>query len=171
MLEGGGLVLDDRASRPGVTPAGRVIGDMVDSTDFFPTFAEIAGAALPAKTVIDGHSLAPQFRGEKGRPRTWAFSNQLARMWYVRETGWKLNEKGELYDMTEAPFVEKLVPAHSKDSSALAARQRLAAVLAQLNPAGGIVDQGDPSGLHVTPSAKPSVKRLVNSALFRPDHP
>ncbi len=146
MLEGGGLV-PMIVNWPGVTPAGRVVSDMVDSTDFFPTFAELAGAELPAKTVIDGRSLAPQFRGEKGQPRTWAF-NQLARMWYIRETGWKMNEKGELYDMSEAPFVEKLVTAGSESSAALAARQRLAAALAQLNPAGGIVDQGDPSGRH-----------------------
>ena len=69
-------------------------------------------------------------------------------MWYVRETGWKLNEKGELYDMSGAPFVETLVSANAKDPAAIAARQRLQAVLDQLNPAGGIVDTGDPSGRH-----------------------
>lgn len=157
MLEGGGLV-PMIVNWPGVTPAGKISRDMVDSSDFFATFADIAGAKLPEGTIIDGRSLAPQFRGEKGQPRTWAF-NQLARMWYVRETGWKLNEKGELFDMSGAPFEEKLVPADSKDPSARAARQRLAAVLAQLNPAGGIVDTGDPSGRHAKNVEKSKQKK------------
>ncbi len=157
MLEGGGLV-PMIVNWPGVTPAGKISRDMVDSSDFFPTFAELAGAKLPEKTIIDGRSLAPQFRGEKGQPRTWAF-NQLARMWYVRETGWKLNEKGELYDMSGAPFEEKLVSSDAKDSAALAARQRLSAVLAQLNPAGGIVDHGDPSGRHAKNAEKAKQKK------------
>ena len=148
MLEGGGLE-PTIVSWPGVIPAGSVSRDMVDSSDFFPTFAELAGAKLPEKTIIDGHSLAPQWRGQKSQPRSWAF-NQLARSWYVRETGWKLNQSGELYDMSDAPFSEKLVPADTKDLAAIAARTRLQAALTQLNPAGGIVDTGDPSGRHAS---------------------
>ena len=146
MLEGGALV-PMIVNWPGKTPAGKICTDMVDSTDFFPTFAEFAGAKLPAKTVIDGRSMAAQFRGEKGQPRDWAFV-QLARNWYVRSTGWKLNQAGELYDMSGAPWGEKLAPADTKDPAALAARQRLSAALAQLNPAGGILDNGDGSGRH-----------------------
>jgi arylsulfatase A len=152
MLEGGSL--EPLIVRwPGRIAPGSVSSDMVDSSDLFPTFAELAGARLPEKTIIDGRSLAPQWRGEKGQPRAWAF-NQLARNWYVRETGWKLNQAGELYDMSDAPFTEKLVPADSKNPAALAARQRLQAVLDQLNPAGGIVDTGDPSGRHASNVAK-----------------
>ena len=146
MLEGGALV-PMIVNWPGKTPAGKICTDMVDSTDFFPTFAEFAGAKLPANTVIDGRSMAAQFRGEKGQPRDWAFV-QLARNWYVRSTGWKLNQAGELYDMSGAPWGEKLAPADTKDPAALAARQRLSAALAQLNPAAGILDNGDGSGRH-----------------------
>ncbi|MBL9209350.1 MAG: sulfatase-like hydrolase/transferase [Opitutaceae bacterium] len=146
MLEGGALV-PMIVNWPGHAPAGKVSADMVDSTDFVPTFAALAGATLPPQTIIDGHSLAPQFRGEKGQPRDWAYV-QLARNWYVRSTGWKLNQAGELFDMSEAPWAEKLVAPGSESPAALAARQRLAAALAQLNPAGGIVDQGDGSGRH-----------------------
>ena len=146
MLEGGALV-PMIVNWPGKTPAGKICTDMVDSTDFFPTFAEFAGAKLPANTVIDGRSMAAQFRGEKGQPRDWAFV-QLARNWYVRSTGWKLNQAGELYDMSGAPWGETLAPADTKDPAALAARQRLSAALAQLNPAGGILDNGDGSGRH-----------------------
>lgn len=157
MLEGGGLV-PMIAHWPGVTPAGKVSADPVDSSDFFPTFAELAGARLPEKTVIDGHSFAAQLRGEKGTPRAWAF-NQLARNWYVREAGWKLNQKGELFDMSDAPFSEKLVAADSKDPAAVGARQRLQAALATLNPAGGIPDTGDESGRHASNVEKREKKK------------
>ena len=146
LQEGGGLV-PLIVNWPGVTPAGKVSHDMIDSSDFFPTFAELAGAKLPEKTSIDGHSFAAQIRGEKGQPREWAF-NQLARMWSVRETGWKLNQAGELFDMSDAPFTEKLVAADTQDAAASAARKRLQAALKQLNPAGGILDDGDGTGRH-----------------------
>ena len=72
----------------------------------------------------------------------------MARMWYVRSLNWKLNEKGELYDMSGAPFEEKLVPADSTDPTAMEARAKLKAALDKLNPAGGILDDGDGTGRH-----------------------
>lgn len=140
MLEGGGLV-PMIACWPGNTPAGRVCTDLIDSTDFVTTFAELTGSPLPTGMVFDGQSLLPQFTGQSAQPRKWIF-NQLARMWYVRDPQWKLNEKGELYDMSNAPFTETLVSGPNE------ARARLEAVLATLNPAGGILDQGDGSGRH-----------------------
>ena len=146
MLEGGSLE-PLIANWPGVTPAGKICADMIDSTDFIPTFAELAGAKLPANKVLDGHSFLPQVRGQKGSPRDWVFL-QLARQWYTREAGWKLTQAGNLYDMSDAPFSEKLVPADTKDPVAVAARKRLQAGLDQLNPAGGFLDDGDGSGRH-----------------------
>lgn len=146
MLEGGSLV-PMIANWPGTTPAGKTSADLIDFSDFFPTFTALAGAKLPAGVVIDGRSFAPQLLGEKGEPRQWAFV-QLARMWYVRNGGWKLNEKGELYDMSGAPFEEKLVPLDYANPAADSARKELQSVLDQLNPAGGILDDGDGTGRH-----------------------
>jgi hypothetical protein len=42
-----------------------------------------------------------------------------------------------LFDMAEAPFVEKSVPTDTKDPEAITARKKLQAVLDQLNPAEG----------------------------------
>lgn len=112
-----------------------------------PTFAELIGGKLPEKRILDGHSFARPLCGEPGPKRPWIY-NQLASMWYVREAGWKLNEKGELFDMSGAPFVEKRAEASADSTASKAARQRLAAVLAQLNPAGGIPDTGDGTGRH-----------------------
>ena len=127
MLEGGALV-PMIVNWPGTTPAGRVCPDMIDFSDYVPTFAAVAKAKLPENVVIDGQSFLPQIKGEKGTPREWAYV-QLARMWYVRSMNWKLNEKGELYDMSGAPFEEKLVPADSTDPVAVAERAKLQAAL------------------------------------------
>ena len=146
MLEGGSLV-PMIVNWPGTTPAGTVCADMIDFSDYVPTFAAVAGAKLPENVIIDGQSFLPQIKGKKGTPREWAYV-QLARMWYVRDMNWKLNEKGELYDMSGAPFEEKLVPVDSTDSVAVAERAKLQAALNKLNPAGGILDDGDGTGRH-----------------------
>ena len=146
MQEGGALV-PLIVNWPGKTPAGVVSSDLIDSTDFVPTFAELAGTKLPQKTIIDGHSFLAQIKGEKGTPRDWIF-NQLAGMWYVRDADWKLTQAGELFDMSNAPFEEKLVPVESNNPAAKAARNRLQAALTKLDPAGGIIDDGDGTGRH-----------------------
>jgi arylsulfatase A len=135
MSEGGAHV-PLLVSWPGVTPPGRVLTDLIDFTDLLPTLADVAGARLPPAVRFDGHSFAPQLRGEKGTPREWIFV-QLDSRWYVREDHWKLDHLAELFDMHGAPFEESLVAAETADPAAIAARKRLAAVLAELNPAGG----------------------------------
>ena len=67
---------------------------------------------------------------------------QLGKHWFVREPGFKLNEAGELFDMSDAPYTEKLVASGSDTDQSKAARQRLTAALAELNPSGGKTDQG-----------------------------
>lgn len=85
------------ASWPGVTPAG-VCRDLVDSTDFFPTLAEIARTSLPQDLTLDGRSFAPQLLGNSGEPRTSIFG------WYEREgrrrraVRWTRDRQYKLYD-------------------------------------------------------------------------
>jgi arylsulfatase A len=152
MLEGGSRV-PLVVNWPGVTPAGKVSSDLIDCSDFFPTFAELAGAKLPDKKIIDGRSFLPQIRGEKGQSRDWIFV-QLARMWYVADRHWKLTQAGELFDLSDAPFAEKPVSADTKDAAAIAARKHLQAALDKLNPAGGILDDGDGTGRHANRDKK-----------------
>ncbi len=137
LLEGGSRV-PLLCNWPGVTPAGKTLNDLVDFSDFLATFADLGGAPLPAGVKFDGHSFAPQLRGEKGTPRDWIFV-QLGGKWYVRDQGFKLNESGELFDMSEAPFAEK--PATNA-----AAKAKLQAVLAQLNPAASAHDKAGDTG-------------------------
>ncbi|MCX6907179.1 MAG: sulfatase-like hydrolase/transferase [Verrucomicrobia bacterium] len=124
------------ANWKGVAPAGRVLKDLVGFSDFYATFAEVAGAKLPESLTFDSRSFAPQLRGEKGTPREWTYV-QLGAKWYARNAGWKLTEKGDLFDMSDAPFAQKLVPADAQSTETKAARGSLQAVLDKLNPAGG----------------------------------
>jgi arylsulfatase A len=134
MLEGGSRV-PLIVNWKGTLAGGKVLNDLVDFSDFFATFAEVAGAKMPEGVTFDSRSFAPQLRGEKGTPREWIYV-QLGGRWYVREQGYKLTQSGELFDMSEAPFLEKPVTAEAGDA-AKAARARLQAVLDQLNPAAG----------------------------------
>lgn len=138
-MEEGGSRVPYIASWPGVTPAGKVSKDMVSFADQLPTFAELGGAKLPDGVKIDGVSLAPQLRGEKGTPREWVYV-QLGPRWYVREASFKMDEHGNLFDMSDAPFVEKPVAADADTEASKAARARLSKVLADLNPAAGKSD-------------------------------
>jgi arylsulfatase A len=139
MLEGGSRV-PFIASWPGVTPAGKVLDDIVSFADPYMTFADLAGVKLPDGVKPDGQSFAPQILGETGTARKWAYV-QLGEKWYVREPGYKMNQAGDLFDMSDAPFVEKLIPPAADTDQSKAARQRLAAALAQLDPAGGKKDE------------------------------
>ena len=135
MLEGGSRV-PMVVSWPGTTPADKVSRDLIDFSDYFTTFAALAGAKLPEDRTIDGHDFSPQLKGKKGSPREWVYV-ELGGKWYARSQRWKLTRSGELFDMTEAPFVEKPVPADTTDPEAIAGRKSLQAVLDKLNPAAG----------------------------------
>jgi arylsulfatase A len=144
MLEGGSLV-PCIASWPGTIPAANSSSALTDFSDFLPTLAELAGGKLPEGVTIDGRSLAPILKGEVGYPRESIFV-QLGRNWYAREPSWKLTHSNELFDMSDAPFVEKAVAADSTDPEAVAARKRLQAKLNQLNVTAGKISHGDGTG-------------------------
>jgi arylsulfatase A len=139
MLEGGSRV-PLIANWKGVTPEGKVLKDLTDFSDIYATFAQIAGAPLPKHLTFDSHSFAPQLHGHPGKPREWIYV-QLGHQWYVRSQDWKLTQSGDLFDMKDAPFVEKPVAADTQDTQARAGREMLQKVLHTLNPAAGKVDK------------------------------
>jgi arylsulfatase A len=100
--------------------------DLIDFSDFFSTFAELAGADLPGAVKLDSHSFAPQIKGERGSPREWVYVELNGRS-YVRDARYKLTNKGELFDLSEAPYKEILVEKETSESAA--ARKKLQAVL------------------------------------------
>lgn len=119
---------------PGTTPAGAVNRDLTDFSDFFPTFAELGGAAIPASLTIDGKSFAAQIRGNRGTPREWVYA-ELSGHAFVRDARYKLTDTGELLDLRDAPFDEVAIAPGSEDPGAIAARLRLQKVLDTHHPA------------------------------------
>lgn len=130
MLEGGSRV-PLLVNWPGVTPPATVNPDLIDFSDFFATCAALAGAPLPTGVKLDSRSFAPQIKGQKGTPRDWVYV-ELNGKSYVRNARFKLTNGGELFDLSEAPFKEILVPNNTTDPAAMAARKQLQAVLDQL---------------------------------------
>ena len=93
------------ANWPGITPNGLVSQDLVDFSDFLPTFCEVAGMAVPAELKIDGRSFLPQLRGERGQPRDWIYSWYKAggpngKEW-ARNQRYKLYATGRFYDISK----------------------------------------------------------------------
>ncbi len=91
------------ANWKGTTPKGQVNNDLIDFSDFMPTFVELAGGVLPEDRAIDGHSFVQQIRGEKGDPRKWVYQEWRGKVW-IRTKEWKLYENGDLFDMVNDPY-------------------------------------------------------------------
>jgi arylsulfatase A len=129
----GGTHVPMIANQPGVVPAGKVCGDLVDFSDFVPTLVEAAGAEIPRDMPIDGKSFMPQLRGKKGNPREWIFCHYDPR-WiginkavrFVRDKRWKLYDDSELYDVPADTLEQNPNP---PGPEAAVARKRLQAVL------------------------------------------
>ena len=146
MKECGGLV-PMLINWPGVVSPQQPTNQLIDASDFVPTLAELAGAKLPEGILLDGKSFAGQILGKNKNERDWIFV-ELGNKWYVRDNQWKLNNTNELFDMSNAPFEEKKIDDSNKTPESEAAFKKLSEILAQLNPAGGILDNGDGSGRH-----------------------
>ncbi len=120
-------------SWPGVIPEGKVCGDLVDFSDFVPTFVDLTGISIPEGMVLDGQSFLPQLCGKKGKPRKWIFCHYEPK-WlgrknavrFVRDKRWKLYDNGNLFDIP-SDVLEKNPNPPGPDAAS--ARRRLQAVL------------------------------------------
>lgn len=119
------------ANWPGVIPPGKVCGDLVDFSDFVPTFADLTGASIPDGMILDGQSFLPQLQGKKGKPREWIFCHYdpkwLGRkeaVRFVRDKRWKLYDNGDLFDVSADTLERNPNPAGQE---AVSARKRLQA--------------------------------------------
>lgn len=160
MLEGG-IRVPLLVSWPGRIPAGGVTSTLVDAADIFPTILEFAGVKPPPGLLLDGLSFAGLLRGTPGKSRPWVFT-QYRNEWAFCEHRWKLNQAGELFDLSDGPFVEKPVPRESADPAAPGARRRLEAAAASLNL------RPSPPGVGSDPSREAAPKIAV-AAMAVPD--
>jgi arylsulfatase A-like enzyme len=120
----------------GHTPEGRVSDDLIDFTDFFPTFSE---AAKSDEMTNDGHSFFPQLNGEPSQPRDWVFChyqpywNKKAGQ-FVRNEKYKLYDDGRLFKIPEDLKEENDI-GESGDQRVRAVREILSGVLDLAPPA------------------------------------
>jgi arylsulfatase A len=128
------------ANWPGRVQAGAVLSDLVDSTDFLPTIAEVAGIALPPTLRSDGRSFAPRLFGRPGQPRDWAF------FWHDPRPGWdkenrtrhifaldhrfKLYSDGRFYDLESDLAEQQPLAEAGLSPPQRAAHAKLTAVIA-----------------------------------------
>ena len=148
MLECGSLV-PASISWPGKIKPGRISNQLIDACDFLPTLAELTGAPMPTDRVIDGKSFLPLLFNESASHRDWIFM-ELGNQWYVRDANWKLTREEKLFDMRNAPFEEIGVQKPDSLPATKAAFEKLKAVLTQLRPEAGFLDDGDGSGRHAS---------------------
>jgi arylsulfatase A-like enzyme len=76
----GGIRVPMFAYWPGQIEAGATVDEPVISTDFYPTFLELAEAEAPREYPLDGESLLPLFKGGKALKRDalyWHFPAYL----------------------------------------------------------------------------------------------
>lgn len=74
---------------PGVIPAGKTHDGTEMTMDFFPTFASIAAAKIPANHIIDGRDMLPALQGKEiAQQRTLHWYSDTT--WAVRQGPWKL---------------------------------------------------------------------------------
>jgi arylsulfatase A-like enzyme len=116
------------ANWKGTIPPGQVVDDLVDFSDFLPTFAELAGADLPEGVDIDGVSFAPRLCGREGKGRAWAFAEHRGKCW-VRTQQWKLYDDGRLFDVPSDPGETHAISVDAASPEATAARKKLQAAL------------------------------------------
>ncbi len=95
---------------PGTIPKGKVSREIVDFSDFLPTFCEMSGATLPDD--IDGKSLLQTLKGSEEKHRDWIYmwysrdgKNKVAKQ-FTRNQRYKLYGSGKFYDI-ENDVLEK----------------------------------------------------------------
>jgi arylsulfatase A len=86
----GGQRVPTLAMWPGVIPAGSVYDDMALMMDWFPTFAEVAGAEVPGDRDYDGESILPVLRGTGTRKGNEFLYYDGAELQCYRHGDWKV---------------------------------------------------------------------------------
>ncbi|MEZ6040605.1 MAG: sulfatase-like hydrolase/transferase [Planctomycetaceae bacterium] len=127
------------ANWPAKIAPGQVVDDLVDMSDYLPTFAELTGSTLPPDRPIDGISFAPRLLGTGQSARQWAYAEEAvlpkpggvepdgnsSGLRWVRTGEWKLYNDGRLFHMSVDDREQYPIAATAADAEAASQRQRL----------------------------------------------
>ncbi|MGI9472857.1 MAG: sulfatase-like hydrolase/transferase [Rubripirellula sp.] len=113
---------------PFLSPGHRISRDLIDATDLFPTFLDLANATCPPGVALDGRSFEPSLRGTEDpfEKRNWIFS-QLGDFRMVRDWQHIVDSDGNFHDLTKDPLQQHEVS--TLDKIAPGRRQRLEMIL------------------------------------------
>jgi len=113
---------------PFLNKGGIVSRDLIDFTDLYPTFLELAGVSPPEKLKLDGRSFAPSLRGSEDpyKKRSWIYS-QIGRFRMIRDWTHIIDSKGAFHNLLKDPRQERKV--NPLDKIAPGRRQRLQMIL------------------------------------------
>ena len=107
--------------------------DLVDFTDFFPTFAELAEAKLPKTVKADGKSFVPSLRGEEDPflKRNWILA-QFGNQRMIRDWNYLYYSDERLYGISFDPKQRAdLLKVKHNDKIAPSAHERLSTILSR----------------------------------------
>jgi arylsulfatase A-like enzyme len=91
---------------PGVIKPGEINNNLVDFTDFLPTFLELSKMKIPKGFIVDGTSFYKQLTNRGiGKNREWIYcyydpkwGNLISATW-VQNQNWKLYKDGRIYNL------------------------------------------------------------------------
>jgi arylsulfatase A len=109
------------ANWPKTIRPGQTANDLVDFSDFLPTFMELAGVRVPGEPKLDGVSFASRLLGRKGPLRSFVYSEsavlpkpggvepdgESTGLRWVRTQDWKLYNDGRLFHMAKDPLEKR----------------------------------------------------------------
>lgn len=120
-------------SRPGIVHPG-IVDDLVDFSDFLPTFAALAGAKKP-NGLLRGTSFAPRMQFNQPSPKPFAYAESRRGRSWVRTQRWKLYRDGTFYDLSQDPEERHdLSQANPLSPLTQRAQQQLLTIFAQQFP-------------------------------------
>jgi arylsulfatase A-like enzyme len=143
LVQGGKGKLNDWGTRvplianwAGQIEPGQVVDDLVDFSDFFPTFSELAKVQRTSGVAINGVSFLPRLLGPTPSPRLWAYAEHRGKR-FVRTREHKLYGDGKFFDMKADPEEKKPLPSAGDDETDKARARLQAALDALPQPKGG----------------------------------
>jgi arylsulfatase A-like enzyme len=119
-------------SCPGLVQKIGSCSELIDYTDLFPTFVELAKSMLPNNYALDGRSFAPLLLGKPFQGREWIFS-PLGRKQVLREARWLYEGDARVFDcgrLRDGDGYREITDSNLSED--VAARHRLEAVLSRL---------------------------------------
>lgn len=101
----------------GKTVKGAVYDDLIDFTDFMPTFSQAVNHPLPKGQIFDGTGFYDRLTGKEGKKRDWLYCYYTATKTgqvdiakkYAQDKVWKLYSTGQFYNIVNDPTEKKPV--------------------------------------------------------------